>query len=112
MSGKPVTLTAVARACGLSVSAVSYALRGAPNIPPATADRVRRTAETLGYRPHPRVAELMAHIRRARQPGPGERLAFVWMDAPFRCRPFATLWAGARDRAEQLGFALEEFWLN
>lgn len=112
MSGKPVTLTAVARACGLSVSAVSYALRGAPNIPPATADRVRRTAATLGYRPHPRVAELMAHIRHARQPGPGERLAFVWMDAPFRCRPFATLWAGARERAEQLGFALEEFWLK
>lgn len=112
MSRPTVTLIAVARACGLSVSAVSYALRGAPNIPAATADRVRRTAETLGYRPHPRVAELMAHIRRARQPGPGERLAFVWMDAPFRSRPFATMWTGARDRAEQLGFALEEFWLK
>jgi len=106
------TLKDVAKAAGLSVSAVSYALRGAPNIPPATVERVRRVAEQLGYRPQPRVAELMAHIRRGRPVAAGERLAFLWMDAPWKKRAFHTLWAGARERAAELGFGMEEFWLK
>lgn len=106
------TLKDVARAAGLSVSAVSYALRGAPNIPPATVERVRRAAGQLGYRPQPRVAELMAHIRRGRPVSAGERLAFLWMDAPWKKRTFQTMWAGARGRAAELGFGMEEFWLK
>lgn len=106
------TLKDVARRAGLSVSAVSYALRGAANIPPATAERVRRAAEALGYRPQPSVGELMAYIRRGRPLPAGERLAFLWMDAPWRKRPFGAMWTGVRARAQELGYGVEEFWLR
>lgn len=105
------TLKDVAKAAGLSVSAVSYALRGAPNIPSSTVERVRKLADRLGYRPQPRVAELMAHIRRGRTMPAGERLAFLWMDAPWKKRTFSILWTGARNRAAELGYGMEEFWL-
>jgi LacI family transcriptional regulator len=102
----------VAREVGLSVSAVSYALRGARNIPEATRERVRAVAAKLGYRPQPRVGELMAHIRRGKTLLAGEWLAFLWMDAPWKTRTFAALGDGARGRARELGYGLDEFWLS
>lgn len=115
-SERPVTLKSVARAAGVSVSAASYALRGAPNIPEATAARVRSAAEALGYRPHARVAELMAHIRGSRRLPASERLAIIWPSgikpnappAPFTQRVLT----GARSRAAALGYRLDEFWLD
>ena len=54
------TLKDIARETGLAVSTVSYALRGAPNVPVETAARAKAAAERLGYRMNARVAELMA----------------------------------------------------
>lgn len=110
MKPQPARLKDVAREAGLSLSAVSYALRGAPNIPPETAERVREVADRLGYRQQPRVAELMAHIRRSRSMPTGEQIAFVWMDAAWKTRPFVTMWEGAQDRARALGYDVDEFW--
>ncbi len=87
-----VRLQEVARAAGVSVSAVSYALRGAANIPEETAARVRAAAEQLGYRPNARVGELMAHIRRAKPLASAEPLAFVYLE-------------GARSGAKAGGFS-------
>lgn len=117
MALRPViTIKQVAEKCGLSVATVSYALRGKSKIPQATRDRVSAVAESLGYRPNPRVAGLMAHIRRARGPSSGERIAFVWVHtskAESRTDPFLrTVFQGARHRAEQLGYILEEFWTD
>lgn len=113
---RPITLKAVAREAGVSVSAASYALRGAPNIPEATAARVRSVAEALGYRPHARVAELMAHIRGSRRLPAAERLAIIW---PAGITPNAApgnfeqrVLTGARNRAAALGYRLDEFWLD
>jgi len=117
MTQRPViTIKQVAEKCGLSVATVSYALRGKSKISPATRQQVAAVAEALGYRPNPRVAGLMAHIRRARGPSLGERIAFVWVHtskAESRSDPFLrTVFQGARHRAEQLGYALEEFWTD
>ena len=117
MSGadKRVTLREVARAAGVSVSAVSYALRGAANIPAETAARVRGVAEKLGYRPNARVGELMAHIRQARPLAQAEPLALVYLEgdrAATRRNGFAQeVEAGARAHAEQRGYRLDAFWL-
>ncbi|MDH2443267.1 LacI family DNA-binding transcriptional regulator [Amnibacterium sp. CER49] len=48
----------VARSCGLSTATVSRALRGLPNVSPATRDRVRAAAVSLGYVPSPTAAGL------------------------------------------------------
>lgn len=118
MSGadKRVTLREVAGAAGVSVSAVSYALRGAANIPAETAARVKAAAQTLGYRPNARVGELMAHIRQARPLAMAEPLAMVYLRGDrttTRRNGFAqVVEAGARARAEERGYRLDAFWLE
>ena len=117
MSGadRRVTLREVAKAAGVSVSAVSYALRGAANIPAETAARVRGVAEKLGYRPNARVGELMAHIRQARPLAKAEPLAMVYLEgdrAWTRKNGFAqVVETGARTYAAQRGYRLDTFWL-
>ena len=114
---KPVvTLKDVAAHARLSLATVSYALRQHPKIPAETRELVATAARVLGYRPNPRVASLMAHIRGAQSRSHQERLAFVWVHtsrAEARQNSFLRMvFAGARDRAGQMGFALEEFWTS
>ncbi len=114
---KPVvTLKEVANRAGLSLATVSYALRQHPKIPIATRELVATAARELGYRPNPRVAGLMAHIRGARVRPQAECIAFVWVHTSRRTtaeNPYLRLvFKGAQSRAERLGFALEEFWTD
>jgi LacI family transcriptional regulator len=114
--GQVVTLKDVAARAGLSLATVSYALRQHPKIPAETRELVAAAAGELGYRPNPRVASLMAHIRGAQSRAHQERLAFVWVHtsrAEARQNPFLKMvFAGARERAGQMGFTLEEFWTS
>jgi LacI family transcriptional regulator len=109
-SSSHVTMMQVADAAGVSVATVSYSLRGHPRIPRATATRIQALARKLGYRPNPRVASLMAHIRRGKPVTMGERLAFVWIDAEEKERPYRKTFDAVCARATQLGYAIEEFW--
>ncbi|MDB6166203.1 MAG: LacI family transcriptional regulator [Lacunisphaera sp.] len=115
MSGTPphVTLTQVAKAAGVAVATASYALRNHPKIRPETKEHIQATARRLGYRPNPRVAALMAHIRQAHSAASGDRLALLWIDSPRYAEQRRSSWyRGARKRADQLGYLLEEFWLD
>ncbi|MBM6699538.1 LacI family DNA-binding transcriptional regulator [Bifidobacterium pullorum subsp. saeculare] len=47
-----VTITDVAKAAGVSSSAVSYALNGKPGVSEKTRDKVLKVADTLGWRPN------------------------------------------------------------
>lgn len=111
-----MTLKQIAKRAGVSRAAVSYALRNHPKIPPETRAHIQAVARVLGYRPNPRVAGLMAHIRRGRARPFGERIAFVWVhtsrDEARRSSFLRAVLKGARDRAEQGGYALEEFWTS
>jgi len=111
MDGNPthVTFRQIAKASGLGIATVSYALRNHPKIPAATIARVHAAAEKMGYRPNPRVAALMAHIRRARPVATGERIAFIWLARP---EPYLRMHQGAKQRAEQLGYELQDFALR
>lgn len=111
-----VTLQMIATKAGVAKSSVSYALNNHPKIPKATREHIQRVARELGYRPNPRVASLMAHIRRAHSGGHAERIAFVWVHTSreeARQKPYLqeTL-RGAAERAEQLGFKLEQFFTD
>lgn len=116
INDRRVTLREVARAAGVSVSAVSYALRGAANIPAETTARVRAVAEKLGYRPNARVGELMAHIRQARPLAKAEPLAFIYLEgerAASKHGGFAKdVEMAARRHAAERGYRLDAFWLS
>jgi LacI family transcriptional regulator len=107
-----VTMTQIAAAAGVARATVSYALRGDRKIPTGTAAKIVATAERLGYRPNPRVSALMAHIRRSRPITGGEHIAYLWVNARPGKRTFPAMFEGAQARAEQLGYTLEEFWLD
>jgi len=59
--GRRITLKDIAAHCGISVAAVSYAMRDHPRIPERTRLAVRRAAEKLGYRPDPFLSALVSY---------------------------------------------------
>jgi DNA-binding LacI/PurR family transcriptional regulator len=58
MTEQPVGIRDVARAAGISVSAVSLALNGRPGVSTETRHRVREVAAELGYRANPQAQAL------------------------------------------------------
>ena len=106
----------VASAAGVARSTVSMALRNDRSIPEATRRRIFEVAEKLGYRTNPLVSALMASLHERRQRQRHTVLAYVTADpedAPWRSyQIFIEMHAGARDRAAEMGYRLEEFALR
>lgn len=108
----------VAARAGVTASTVSLCLKASPLISAATRDRVLAAANELGYRPNPLVRALMkSRRRRGGAPG-GPTLAFV---TAFPTRDgwrqlgtpvFPQMFEGAKARAAECGYGLQEFWLT
>ncbi|EIQ00658.1 transcriptional regulator [Opitutaceae bacterium TAV1] len=119
MKKKQPTLQMIAEVSGMSLNTVSRALRGNPRQSAETRARIRKIAEEIGYRPNPMVSALMAQMRsnRALRPDGGSMIAFLEPTYaeknPFTGGvPYLTrIFAGARQRAEALGYKLERFHL-
>jgi LacI family transcriptional regulator len=110
------TMADVAAAAGVHVSTVSLCLRNSPLIPAATRQRIGAAATKLGYRPDPLVSALMRRRRTGRTAENHAVLAFVTAfpsrDGWRKTSPaFGEYFKGARQRAAQIGYRLEEFWL-
>ncbi|MGA3006950.1 MAG: LacI family DNA-binding transcriptional regulator [Opitutaceae bacterium] len=111
-----VTMADVAAAARVHVSTVSLSLRNSPLIPEPTRRRILAAAAKLGYRPDPLVSALMRRRRTGRRAESHAVLAFV---TAFPSRAgwrktspmFGEYFNGARRRAEETGYRLEEFWL-
>lgn len=111
----PPSILSIAAAAGVSAMTVSYSLRGNPCISAATRARVCALAEEMGYRRDPAIEQAMRALR-ARKRGGGAfqgTLAYLnlygkreGLDTPY----VTELLAGARERAERLGYRLEEAW--
>jgi len=112
---KRVTIRDIAKVAGVHFTTVGLALRGSAQLPEATRQRIREIAEHLGYRPDPMLAALNVY-RRANQP-PRYQATLAWInnwpdrEALHRNECFQEYFAGARRRAEKMGYVLEEFWL-
>ena len=107
------TLQDVAEACGVTKMTVSRALRGQRGVAPALAERIRTTAENLGYRANPAVGSVMKFLRKHRASDYRENLAFVWTHPPSKPQSLLVPWmTHARARAEHLGYRLDEFFLR
>ncbi|MFA4944071.1 MAG: LacI family DNA-binding transcriptional regulator [Lentisphaeria bacterium] len=110
-----VSIRAIAVAAGISKTTVSDALRNHPGVNPATQARVLRLAKQLGYVPDARIASVMASVREA---ATKELLPIAWLntnleqDAWQKYQFHAPYLEGARERARQLGYRLEEIWLH
>lgn len=106
----------VASAAGVSRMAVSYALRGDPQIATETRRRITALAESMGYRPDPLIQRLSAHLAEARRSAHVGCIGYItcdhskdaWRGIP----PYVTAFNSSVKRAEQLGYRLEDFWLG
>ena len=110
-----VTQQMVADAVGVHLSTVSLALRNDPRLPAATRQKIQGVAKSLGYTPNPLVSLLMSRVRR-RNAGYRGTLGYVHTvprDTPkLAGRVHRNFVTGARNRAMDLGYNLDEFFLT
>lgn len=103
----------VAAAAGVHQTTVSLAFRRHPSIPEATRERLIKISGEMGYRPNPLVSALMGQIRHRRTRLHGETIAYVTSHPSKNSwRQYAALremFAGAEEKADELGFRIEEF---
>uniref|UniRef100_UPI004049E062 LacI family DNA-binding transcriptional regulator n=1 Tax=Cephaloticoccus sp. TaxID=1985742 RepID=UPI004049E062 len=104
-----VTLKAVAQAAGVNPSTASLALRNCSRISQATRDRVMDVARRMGYRPDPVLAALNAYRLGLQAPVAGVA-TLGWLEMHQGPRPaFVSRYlAGAKGRARELGFTVDE----
>jgi LacI family transcriptional regulator len=106
------TIRSLAKSLRLSPATVSDALRGTGRVDPQTAKRVSAAAEKVGYKINPLTTALMSDLRRSRATTFRGVIAAVDInEGPrFPHGPFPRqIVAGARQRANELGFQFEEF---
>jgi LacI family transcriptional regulator len=111
-----ITLEEIAKRAGVHRTTVSLALRNSPNIPPLTRERLQTLAAQMGYRPDPMLRALADYNENRNGAPRGTTLAYLtnW-DSCWgwkRSRTQLNFFQGAADRATQLGFQLEHFWLG
>ncbi len=112
MSRSTASVRSIALLTGFSKATVANALRGHPTVAAATAERIRAAAAEVGYSRNQFVGGLMSAMRRAQTAGFHGVLACVDFAEPDRPEhgPFhRELVSGARARATELGFKLEEY---
>ena len=110
------TLRSLAAEAGVSVTTMSFALRGSREVSAATRDRLQQLARARGYRSNPLVAALFSQVRTRRPLGEHHVIAYLntwWPKQAWEtCNTKTGQFRGAAQRAAELGFRLENFWLR
>jgi LacI family transcriptional regulator len=88
----------------VSLMTVSRSLKNHPSISKATRLRIQALAKKVGYRPNPMVSALMAQLRSKHPNQSASTLAYM---TAFQTN--CDLYRGARQRCDELGYALEQF---
>lgn len=110
-----VTIRDIAKALGCHHSTVSLALRDDFRLPSKTRHLVQNTAEKMGYRPDPMVQALAAYRSAIKPTADHGTLAWLSNESAEQIGPnyaFSSYVNGARERASELGFKIEEFALR
>ena len=111
---RPDSLRNLARRAGVSIAAVSYAFQNKPGVSNATRERIMKIAKDLNYAPDARIGSWMARIRSATSK---DLVPIVWIntsmekDAWHRYRFHTPYLEGAKQRAMELGYKLDEIWI-
>jgi len=113
---KRVSMRDVAKAMGVSVSAVSLAIKNSPRISEGMRRKIQDKIQEMGYFPDPMLS-VLSHYRRSKSTQTiGAELAWIncW-PVPQKLRlyrEFDLYWQGAFEEARRNGFRLEEFQLK
>ena len=106
----------IAREVGVTIAAVSLALKNHPSISEARRKEIHAAAARLGYRPNAMATALAHHRHQSRYHPVQAALAFIntYPDpTELHARPsFVDFWRGATLAAEKFGYRLEEFPAN
>ena len=108
----PASLRSIAEKAGLSLGAVSMAMRGDTSIPLKTSERVLQIAKDLGYQRNARVSELMTLLKKQALSRGMETLALVQAESttnPEESPYLETTINHVRKRAKERGYGLEVF---
>jgi LacI family transcriptional regulator len=111
-----IRLKDIAEKAGLSVAAVSMALKNHRSLPTATIKRVQDLAEFMGYVPDPVLSALAAHRSRLRVHKDFSVIGLIsnWSreDAWTNLPSGKAVIEGAKARALELGFTIQHMWSN
>lgn len=106
MATKKSSMREIAAQAGVSVVAVSSALRGGSGVSETTRAKIVAIAESLGYRPDPLLSHLMYHLRSRNSPKSPHNIALLhWPLAQDTYRDLVV--RGARHQAEKHGYHLD-----
>lgn len=107
------TLRDLAAAAGVSTAAASYAVNHKSGLSPKTREHVLAVAKRIGYEPDATMTELMAHVAKRKEHEERATLAVItrYEEARYweKNSSVAAFWNGARARARELGYRVEEF---
>jgi len=111
-----VSMREIAQAAGVSVSAVSLALKNSTKISASRRDAIIALAERMGYRRDPRLTELMEHLRTARPHRSNSTIAMIIPELASEhlndYPPMQGLIAGVQEIAALAGFNVTLFHLS
>ncbi|MBC7366710.1 MAG: LacI family DNA-binding transcriptional regulator [Undibacterium sp.] len=110
-----ITLSSLAKECGISMASTSRALSGHPNVSPAVRKRVLAMAQQRGYQRNHLVSTIMGQVRGARTQHFFGNLAIVHVPSPQQpeLKPMQQLIIkAAQRRAHEMGFHLGVFSLG
>ncbi len=114
MKAKRIGIVELAKACGVSKTTVSAALGSTGRVSEEVRRKVRTEAMKRGWKPDPHLSQLMGYLRQTRRVATTCNLVWLntatdprrWHDLPW----FEGYLRGARRRAEELGYGLDEAW--
>lgn len=111
------SLRVIADKCGCSRNTVSLALKGDPRVVAARARRIRRVAAQLGYRPDPKLAQVMSQIAQKSRGNPNHLAVLVGADFgqpdPWRSNSILErFYTSMSRRMAEYGYSFDTFWLG
>lgn len=110
-----ITLSSLAKDCGISMASTSRALSGHPNVSPAVRERVLAMAQQRGYRRNHLVSTIMGQVRGSRTQHFFGNLAIVHIPSarqPVLMPQQKIIIKAAQTRAHEMGFRLGIFSLG
>jgi LacI family transcriptional regulator len=115
MSGKKITLRDISEVVKVSRMTVSMALRNDPRVAVSTREKVRKVAKDLGFKPNPKLGQLMSEMAKSRKSDVkvGELAFITSFDTEFAWKESYHLngcYEGAKRQADDLGYTLTPFW--
>lgn len=117
MGIRRITTRDIAKHLDLHYTTVAEALRNSRRISKETRKRVSEAAQELGYRPDPILSALNAYRSAGKSDRRGAAIAWInsYSDAnaeESKVGFYSDCLRGARNRADELGYTLENFWLQ